>query len=582
MSRALRILTAIILALPLLSVRAAAADDGWTVTSFDAEIEIQRDGRLVITETIDVDFANLQKHGIFRYIPVRYEWPAEPRKLRVYKVEVLSVIDAQGRPWKYRTQTDNDVTIQIGDPDATVTGRQRYKISYAVAGALNAFADHDELFWNVTGKGWGVPIVRSIATVKAPAAFTQTACYIGLPGSTAGCAGVQPAGRSTAQFTTGRALSPGEQLTIVAALPRGAVAEPRPILDDKPRELAQFFDLTPAWMALAVFTALGGLALVAWRWYTSGRDDRERETIVAEFEPPNKLRPAQIGLLMDERADTLDVTATIVDLAVRGYLTITEIPKVGLLGRRDWLLTQKRGSGPELVHYERTILDGLFASGGEVKLFELRRQFYTTLAKAQSELYADAVKRGFFPADPSTVRATYAIVGVVFVIVSVIITAALGALAGGGLVGIAAGVPALALLALSPVMPRKTREGAEIHRRSLGFERYMQVAEKDRQAFAEREQIFAEYLPFAIVFRCVDRWARAFEGIDLKASTSGWYAGSALNTFTAMNMSRDLSSFSDQISSAIASTPGGSGSSGFSGGGGGAGGGGGGGGGGSW
>jgi uncharacterized membrane protein len=204
-----------------------------------------------------------------------------------------------------------------------------------------------------------------------------------------------------------------------------------------------------------------------------------------------------------------------------------------------------------------------------------------TLAKAQSALYGDAVKRGWFPVDPSRTRATYAVAGVAFVILAGIVAAGLGALAGGGIVGVAAAVPAIGLIAASPVMPRKTRAGAELERRSLGFQRYIEVAEKDRQKFAEKEHIFADYLPFAIVFRCVEQWAKAFEGIDLKEATSGWYSGSSsLNAFSAMAMSRDLSSFSSQISSAIASTPGGGGSSGFSGGS--SGGGGGGGGGGSW
>src|SRR5258706_13939334 len=108
----------------------------------------------------------------------------------------------------------------------------------------------------------------------------------------------------------------------------------------------------------------------------------------------------------------------------------------------------------------------------------------------------------------------------------------------------------------------------------------MEAAEKDRQKSAEKEHIFATYLPFAIVFRCVDQWAKAFEGIDLKAATSSWYVGNSIASFSAMNMSRDLSSFSEQISTAIASTPGGSGSGGLMCGG--AGGGGGGGGGGGW
>ena len=114
-------------------------------------------------------------------------------------------------------------------------------------------------------------------------------------------------------------------------------------------------------------------------------------------------------------------------------------------------------------------------------------------------------------------------------------------------------------------------------RRANGFRQYMVVAEKDRQQFAEKEHLFTDYLPYAIVFRCVDQWAKAFEGLDLKQVTSSWYAGSS--SFNALYLSQSLSSFSEQVSTAIASTPGGSGSSGF---GGGAGGGGGGGGGGSW
>ncbi len=557
-----------------------AADSGWTITSFDAQIQIQQDGRIVVNENLAVDFGSLQKHGIFRYVPVKYDWPSDARKVRVYELQVLSVTDARGRPWPYETSTEGaDVVMKIGDANRTVTGPQTYRISYAVKGVLNGFSDHDELYWNVTGDGWDVPILRSSATVTAPAALSQTTCYVGYTGSTAKCGGTQ--GLATgATFTTGRPLAPGEQLTIVAGMPRGVVADPTPILQDRPRDVSEYFDLSPLWLALAVFVAIAGLAFVFWRWWTVGRDDPARVTIVPEYEPPEKMRPAQIGLIVDERANTLDVTASIVDLAVRGYLTITEVPKQGLFGSRDWLLTQKKPADADLLEYESTILSGLFDDGNDVKLSALRRHFYTTLGKAEKELYADATKRGWFPADPSRVRATYAVAGVGLLVLAGAIAMGLGYLAGGGLVGIGAAVPAIALIAASPIMPRRTKAGAELARRALGFRQYMEVAEKDRQRFAEKEHIFAEYLPFAIVFGCVDQWAKAFAGIDLKEVTSSWYSGN-LATFSAIQLSRDLSSFSGQLSTAIASTPGGSGGSGF-GGGGGAGGGGGGGGGGSW
>ncbi len=559
---------------------AAAADSGWTIDSFDARIEIQGDGRLLVTEAIDVDFASLERHGIFRDIPVEYDWPDRARTIRVYDLQVLWVRDAQGAPIPYSTSRDGaDVQIRIGDADRTVTGRQHYRLAYLVQGVLNAFPDHDELYWNATGDQWPVPIERARATVIAPASPSSSACFVGASGSQAGCTQA-PLERGRV-FTSPRALSPGEQLTVVVGLPKGTVPEPRPLLRDRPREFGEFFDLSPLTLGAAAAVALAGLWLVFWRWWTVGRDRPERVTIVPEYEPPDKLRPAQLGLLVDERADTRDVTATIVDLAVRGHLTITEQPKEGLFGKKDWLLARTGGDAAALRDYERTIQGGLFDDGAEVKLSELKRHFYTTLAKAQRELYRDAVAEGWFPADPSRVRATYAVLGVGLLVAAGVLAWALGSLAGAGLVGLALAVPAVVLTAASPVMPSKTRAGAELLRRTLGFRHYMEVAETDRQRFAEKEHIFAEYLPYAIVFGCVDRWARAFEGIDMRAATAGWYAGSSLPvSFAATDLSHELSSFSNQVSTAIASTPGSSGGSGFSGGG--AGGGGGGGGGGSW
>ena len=312
--------------------RASADDGGWTISSFDAQIDIQSDGRVLVSETLAVDFGFLERHGIVRDIPVQYDWPQGVRKIRVYELQVLSVTDAAKKAWKYESYGKGaNVEIKIGDPDHTVTGRQTYVITYQVKGALNAFSDHDELYWNATGNEWPAPISRATATVRAPAAPTQTACFVGPVGSVARC--TLQSQSSGALYTSPRALIPGEGLTVVFGLRKGVVPEPKPILQDRPRDLAEFFEVTPLWLALAVFVAVGGVFAVFWRWYTAGRDEREHQTIVPEFEPPEKARPAEIGVLVDESADTLDVTATIVDLAVRGYLTITEVPKEGLFGR---------------------------------------------------------------------------------------------------------------------------------------------------------------------------------------------------------------------------------------------------------
>ena len=553
----------------------ALADEGWVIQRFASDITVQKDASLHITEAIDVDFGSLQKHGIFRTIPVRYQW--DDTHLRVYQLQVRSVTDGSEKSVRYETSDQGgSKVIKIGDPNRTVSGRQTYRITYDVSGAMNPFPDHDELFWNVNGGLWDVRAQAVTATVHAPAAPQQATCYQGAAGSDEVCRFTITS--SGADFAATRPLAPRGQLTIVASLAKGVVAEPRPIIARDGDNLLAYFEPQPLWLALAVFALAGGLAFLYWRWYTVGRDARERETIVPEYEPPDKIRPAQLGVILDESADTKDVTATIVDLAVRGYLTIAEEPQPWIFAKKDWTL-HATGKTLQLLPYEEIVYGGLFKDGADVKVSELRTHFISSLRSAEDELYRDSADRKWFATRPDRVRQGYAGVSVLAIIAGVGITWLLGKTLGAGLVGVAVVLVGIVALAVARIMPAKTAAGAELLRRSLGFRQYMEVAEKERQRFAERENICSEYLPYAIVFGCVEKWARAFKDIDMSAQTSSWYVGSG--PFNAGILSSSLMGFSSNLGSAISSTPGSSGGSGFSGGGG-AGGGGGGGGGGSW
>ncbi len=183
------------------------------------------------------------------------------------------------------------------------------------------------------------------------------------------------------------------------------------------------------------------------------------------------------------------------------------------------------------------------------------------------------------PAIPIQSGRRHFLAGTVTAAISVFLTMALGRAWGAGLIGLPVGLAGILLMVFSGAMPRRTAAGRDMMRRSLGFAKYIKTAETRQHEFAERANIFAEYLPFAIVFKCVDRWARTFRDIGISPSASGgWYVGQG--QFNASTFSSSLNSFSSTVSSAVTSTPGGSGKSGFSGGS--SGGGGGGGGGGSW
>ena len=129
-------------------------------------------------------------------------------------------------------------------------------------------------------------------------------------------------------------------------------------------------------------------------------------------------------------------------------------------------------------------------------------------------------------------------------------------------------------------MPRRTAKGTGTLRRVQGFRRFIEESEKERARFAERQNLFSEYLPYAVVFGATDKWARAFAGIDGQLPQTNWYVGS-YGYFTLGSFNDSMDGFATTTSGTITSTPSGSGSSGF-GGGGFSGGGGGGGGGGSW
>ncbi len=552
-----------------------SADEGWIIERFASDIQVQPDGALRVTESLDVDFGTLQRHGIFRTVPIRYEYDAT--HVRVYQLAVRSVTDGAGRAIRYdRSDEGANAVIKIGDPDRTVSGPQSYRVTYDVRGALNAFADHDELFWNATGAEWPVPVRAASATVTLGGPITRVTCFQGPERSQEQCRASLSGTR--AEFVATRTFSPGEQLTIVTAFAKGVVSVPPPILEGKARDLAASFEPSPLAVGSAVFIVVAGLALIFWRWYSVGRDAAERSTIVPEYEPPDRLRPAQLGLLVDERADTKDVTATIVDLAVRGYLRIVEVAGQGFLSKKDWRLAKTVKASTDLLPYEDIVYQGLFAGRDSVLLSELRTHFVTQLAAAESALYKDSLERRWFTARPDRVRTAYGLASLAIVLLGIGLAWLLGTQLGIGLLGVAVAFVGFVAMPMSRVMAAKTAAGAELLRRTLGFRRYMEVAEKERERFAERENIFSQYLPYAIVFGCVEKWARAFAGIDTAAQTAGWYVGGS--PFSSGALSSSLQGFNGSLGSALAATPGSSGHSGFSSGG--AGGGGGGGGGGSW
>jgi uncharacterized protein (TIGR04222 family) len=570
-----------------------------TIHAYEVRIEISGTGDLLITERIDYDFGSARRHGIFRTIPSRFY--ADDVRDRVYRIEDVSV-ESPTAPTDVEVSAEGgSTTIRIGDPDVEISGRHRYTITYRVEGALNAFPDHDELYWNAIGTEWEVAIDGATATVEAPGGIQRVTCYVGYEGSTEACGSGEATG-PTARFAAGRPLAPSEGLTVVVAMPKGAVPEPRPIYEER-WSAARAFRVTPATVAATTAVAAIAVTLIGAVWWRSGRDRRyvgspvdqvlgtrsgEDETIPwgegdaeapVEFSPPDRLHPADMGVLLDERPRTLHVTATIVDLAVRGFLTIEEIEKRGLFGKPDWILRRASEPGDELPRYERLLLESLFRKGDEVTVSELRDTFATRLQRVKRALIEGAVSRKWFVESPEKVRLRWTVRGTLAIVAGVGATVALALWTRWALVGPALILAGVLLLLVGRAMPARTARGTALVRRIRGFRRVIATAETHQARWAEREGVFTRYLPYAIVFGLTEKWAKAFADMGLVDEAPRWYVGPHAFTYAAFADSID--SFAVATGGTLASTPASSGTSGFSGGGF-SGGGGGGGGGGSW
>ena len=543
------------------------------IRSFDSSIRLANSYDFEVEERIRWDFEGAQKHGIFRRIPVRYRRPYLPDTRMAIDVE--SVTDENGLPWTWRESASGDsLEIRIGDPQVTVSGEREYRIRYRVGRGLLYFEDHDELYWNATGNDWPVPIEAASASVELPSGTTasvaRNACFAGPTGSTLADCSERSEG-SALRFSAARALPPGSGLTVVVGLPKGFLPEPSSLR----RLLERAFDFLSLWLLLPIFT----FGLLWRQWRAHGRDPGAADALPVRYEPPAGLTPAEVGTVVDESADTLDLTATILDLAVRGLLRIEEIEGSGFLflSSRDYRLHRTGTSDAGLKEHERLLLAAVFASGPSVLLSDLKNKFYESIPGIKRALYKElSGEAAYFPTSPDRVRNNYRLAGIA--------VAALGFVAlWAGQSPLAIGCPIAAgaiAMAFSGAMPRRTQKGRRACDDILGFREFVKRVDQDRleRTGGKTADRFEKILPYAVVLGVADHWATVFADIYLQPPS--WYHSDRYGSgFRAQDFVSDVGSSLSSIGGTLTSQPG-SGSSGFSGGS--SGGGGGGGGGGSW
>mgnify|MGYP004532676111 FL=1 len=607
-----------------------SSDSEYTLNSYDINIVVNKNNTLNVTEKIGAYF-NIEKHGIFRKIPIRNNvtrLDGTKSKNRV-KIKDIKVND------NYSLSTEDGYkVIKIGDSNKTLTGQKNYKISYLYNLGRDSGKKYDELYFNLIGSEWDTSISNITFTIKMPKEFdpSKLGFSSGTVGSTDSSKVTYVVNKNTITGRYNGTLDSGEALTVRLELPEGYFVG-----------ASLNISLTSI---LSIVLPLLFVLITYLLWNKFGKGKQVIETV--EFYPPQGFNSAEVGFLYKGKVEDEDVISLLIYLANKGYIKIVEIEERYLFStsKKFKIIKQKEydGNNPS----EAVFLKGLFSSKTssdgaieEVTEDDLYDNFYITLNIIKEKINTNGNKEKIFEKSSLGKRAciiammiiTYLLITInpiielgdetyMIMLLSLMIFTVLGFSASvtlyknkikifGIIVGlIFGGIPwaftvlpllltdsiylityiiglicIFVMFLLYKAMPKRTQYGNEMLGKIRGFKRFLETVEKQKldAMVMENPTYFYDILPFTYVLGVSDKWIKKFETISLQAPS--WYDG--YSSFDNASFGSFINSTMQSATSAMSSSPsssssGGSSSGSDSSGGGSSGGGSGGGGGGSW
>lgn len=553
----------------------AFAQEYFTINSYDVAINVNKDASLDVVETIHVHFTE-PRHGIIREIPHKYQLQSLPAATEKANrqlesggyahtiIEQISVDD-----WNYDVSTEGDYkAIKIGSADKLVDGDQQYIIRYRLLNAINFFKDHAELYFNVIGDKWATTIDSVNFTVTLYDALPAVPAYFvatGPVGSKENNTVTEWNDNKTFTGHTTARLNNNEAVTIGIVFPKDFLIE-------------QNYNLKGiAWLILPV----AFFVMMFWIWRKYGKD--EKPTVQTEYYPPENVNPGVSGYVIDDKLDRRDLTALIPYWGAGGYLEVHEAQTSSLFGlvkNKEYTFIKRKPLPDSAMKFEKTLFNGIFATGDSVELSSLKDKLYTTMATAKKELQEEIKNSAYYFKSSSAIGCWFIVLAVAMFACGIYAFINANGIWWSGIALMASGIVILIFAAL---MRKKTKKGTELYQKLLGFKEFIRSVEKDRlrEFLKQDENYFDKVLPYAIVFDMADRWKDKLKDLDIPPPR--WYVGN-YTTFTMFNFMNSLDNSMNEMSRTFYSAPSSSGSSGgsFSGGGGFSGGGFGGGGGSSW
>ncbi|HVD78902.1 MAG TPA: DUF2207 domain-containing protein [Propionibacteriaceae bacterium] len=598
----LMVLTALAWAL-LAPTPAYAADD--QIDSFTINYDMQPSGVLKVKETITWRFgSNSGRHGIQRDLVIREPDPDSDQDFvyGISNINVTSPDDYVATQFSSKTTEsqggrEEELNVRIGDPNQTISApTATYVISYDVTGAMRSFNGYDEFFWD--GPGFGNPLIKDLKiTTTVPGGVQDATCFAGPPRSTTPC--------QTKKFTKGGEatfgqtnVAPGDSVSIGVKIAPGLVADNKPHMEPNGSKLSPAERVGAISLAAVTLLITVGAPIVGMVWWRkNGRDQRYADLApgtvplagqearvvpndpdipipVAFYPPP--IPVAEAGLLIDGQVDSRETAATIIDLAVRGALTVQSYAKDDF---QVTLVDPNKAAAP----HEMVLLTALFEGEptGAVKDLSAPGSMASAHEQMRDSVRNQVASRGWFRKVPSAAATSG--FGFGLIAIGIFASFAVGFWLLLLLIPLLPIVITLAVIRAKLKRGQRTAEGRAMCDQVEGFRTYLATAEADQLKFEEGEDIFSKYLPWAIIFELADRWAKICGDLvamgRLPNETPYWYIGNyQMAAFNTLFLTSSLTSAATPVasSSGAGGTGFGGGSSfgggGFSGGGGGGGG----------
>jgi uncharacterized membrane protein YgcG len=551
------------------------------ILSFHSDVHVLTDGIIEVTETIQVQAEGKQiRRGIYRDFPVEYR----DRLGNIHKISVETLsLQRNDKIEPYKTvRNGRDIRTYFGRSDVFISsGIHTYTYRYRANRMLGFFEQHDELYWNVTGNRWAFPIDKASATITlefdAPRNAILVEGYTGRLGSSEQQYERHMDESGAVHFSANKPLPPAHGLTVVVGWPKGWVAEPNAM--DRFGWLLK--DNISLLIAVIGFVLLLTYYTIVWRKH--GKDPDEGP-VVTRYEPPNGFSPASLRFIRQMYYDNKVMTAAILNLAVKGYLEIKKSDAKGLFKRSTHSLKKLSGGSlrQPLAAGEQELYTALFKDGDVVILEQSNHEL---LGEARSE-HEDSLVRDY-QEHYFRINGWLNVPAIAIVLVSAAL--ALTSENGPSVMVIGTVIAMFVTTAFfAVIMKRPTLRGRKLLDQMVGFEDYLEFAEKEDLALRnppeKTPQLFEQYLPYALALGVDQEWSEQFASIlasirqpSGESYSPGWYDGE----WSSLNLAKTTKSLSSSLHSAVSAsvTPPGSssggGGGGFSGGGGGGGGGGG-------